>query len=145
MSMHLLGPGMTTTNYKKRKKKPLSVAKENQLKIDWKKYNKDCRRKNMHAAQFDTFDDYRKYVRGEYKAPKQRPNPLNNYQAPKVRETQDYPSLSNTISAPAGKKEPMKYTGERKLLGIATMHKSNMVPVFEDQKEQAVEIAQMRR
>ena len=65
--MHLLGPGMTTTNYKKRKKKPLSVAKENQLKIDWKKYNKDCLRKNMHAAQFDTFDDYRKYVRGEYK------------------------------------------------------------------------------
>jgi hypothetical protein len=25
------------------------------------------------------------------------------------------------------------------------MHKSNMVPIFEDQKEQAVEIAQMRR
>jgi len=145
MSMHLLGPGVTTTNYKKRKKKQLSVAQENQLKIDWKKYNKDCRRKNMHSAQFDTFDDYSKYVRGEYKAPKQRPNPLNNYQAPKVRETQDYPSLSNKISAPAGKKEPMKYTGERKLLGIATMHKSNMVPVFEDQKEQAIEIAQMRR
>jgi hypothetical protein len=39
----------------------------------------------------------------------------------------------------------MQYTGERKLLGIATMHKSNMVPIFEDQKEQAVEIAQMRR
>jgi len=145
MSMHLLGPGVTTTNYKKRKKKQLSVAQENQLKIDWKKYNKDCRRKNMHSAQFDTFDDYSKYVRGEYKAPKQRPNPLNNYQAPKVRETQDYPSLSNKISAPAGKREPMKYTGERKLLGIATMHKSNMVPVFEDQKEQAIEIAQMRR
>ena len=143
--MHLLGPGVTTTNYKKRKKKQLSVAQENQLKIDWKKYNKDCRRKNMHSAQFDTFDDYSKYVRGEYKAPKQRPNPLNNYQAPKVRETQDYPSLSNKISAPAGKREPMKYTGERKLLGIATMHKSNMVPVFEDQKEQAIEIAQMRR
>ena len=145
MSMHLLGPGVTTTNYKKGKKKQLSVAQENQLKIDWKKYNKDCRRKNMHSAQFDTFDDYSKYVRGEYKAPKQRPNPLNNYQAPKVRETQDYPSLSNKISAPAGKREPMKYTGERKLLGIATMHKSNMVPVFEDQKEQAIEIAQMRR
>ena len=31
------------------------------------------------------------------------------------------------------------------LLGIATMHKSNMVPVFADNKEEAKEIAQMRR
>ena len=145
MSMHLLGPAMTTTNYKKRKKKPLSVAQENKLKIDWKRHNKDCRRKHMHTAQFEKYEDYRAYVRGEYKAPKQRPNPLNNYQAPKVRETPNYPSLSNTISAPSGKKEPMQYTGKRKLLGIATMHKSNMVPIFEDQKEQAIEIAQMRR
>jgi hypothetical protein len=36
-----------------------------------------------------------------------------------------------------------KYTGERRLIGIATMHKSNAVPVFD--KEAAVEIAQMRR
>ena len=144
MSMHLLGPGVTTTNYKKRKKKPLSVAQENQLKIDWKRHNKDCRRKHIHAAQFEKFEDYRAYVRGEYKAPK-REYVGKAYEPPQVRETQDYPSLSNTLSAPAGKKEPMKYTGKRKLLGIATMHKSNMVPIFEDQKEQAIEIAQMRR
>jgi hypothetical protein len=30
-------------------------------------------------------------------------------------------------------------------LGIATMHKSNMVPVFADKKEDAVDIANMRR
>ena len=143
--MHLLGPGMTTTNYKKRKKKPFSVAQENQLKIDWKRHNKDCRRKHIHAAQFEKFEDYRVYVRGEYKAPKQRPNPMNNYQGPKVRETQQVPSINTKIAGNATRKEPMKYTGERKLLGIATMHKSNMVPVFEDQKEQAIEIAQMRR
>lgn len=35
------------------------------------------------------------------------------------------------------------YSGERKLLGIATMHKSNMVPVFA--KQDAVDIANMRR
>ena len=92
MSMHLLGPGMTTTNYKKRKKKPLSVAQENKLKIDWKRHNKDCRRKHMHSAQFDTFDDYRRYVRGEYKAPKQIPNPKNTYKPPQVRETQQVSS-----------------------------------------------------
>ena len=45
----------------------------------------------------------------------------------------------------AAKKEAMQYTGERKLLGIATMHKSNMVPIFEDNKHEAIEIARMRR
>ena len=43
------------------------------------------------------------------------------------------------------KKESMVYSGERKLLGIATMHKSNAVPIFEDNKEHAKEIARMRR
>ena len=41
------------------------------------------------------------------------------------------------------KKESLMYTGERKLLGVAVMHKSNLVPVF-DQKE-AEEISRMRR
>jgi hypothetical protein len=36
-----------------------------------------------------------------------------------------------------------QYTGDRKLLGIATMHKSNLVPVFESQD--AKDIARMRR
>jgi hypothetical protein len=35
-----------------------------------------------------------------------------------------------------------QYTGT-KVLGIATMHKSNAVPVFAE--EQAIEISQMRR
>ena len=30
------------------------------------------------------------------------------------------------------KREEMRYTGERRLIGIATMHKSNQVPVFAD-------------
>lgn len=34
------------------------------------------------------------------------------------------------------------YTGD-KILGIATMHKSNLVPIFNDQA--AIEVAQMRR
>jgi len=35
------------------------------------------------------------------------------------------------------------YSGNRKLLGIATMHKSNMVPVFSEDDAEA--IAKMRR
>ena len=38
-----------------------------------------------------------------------------------------------------------EYNGERQLIGIATMHKSNMVPIFADRKEDAKDIASMRR
>ena len=60
---------------------------------------------------------------------------------------QEYPSLvsKNTTGAITPKKEPMQYTGERKLLGIAAMHKSNLVPVFEDDKQYAKDLARMRR
>ena len=48
-----------------------------------------------------------------------------------------------------GRAEPNEYSGERKLIGIATMHKSNQVPVFADDnaegREKATEISKMRR
>ena len=68
-----------------------------------------------------------------------------------MREIQqeDYPSLqSNATGNLTPKKEPMQYTGERKLLGIATMHKSNLVPVFEEEnggRQYAKDLARMRR
>ncbi len=69
------------------------------------------------------------------------------------------PSLSYKLSAPPGRTTSTNipsrvteggstapvhkvYTGD-KILGIATMHKSNAVPVFSD--EQAVDISRMRR
>ena len=58
-----------------------------------------------------------------------------------VRETGNYPSL-NTFGGNATKAAPKVYTGD-KMLGIATLHKSNAVPVF--QAEDAVEISKMRR
>ena len=58
-----------------------------------------------------------------------------------VRETEHYPSL-NTTGGSATKADPKVYTGD-KMLGIATLHKSNAVPVF--QAEDAVEISKMRR
>lgn len=59
-----------------------------------------------------------------------------------TRETPNYPSLSNGIAGFAPKKEPQKYTGTL-IKGIATMHKSNAVPIIN--KEQAEEISHMRR
>ena len=59
---------------------------------------------------------------------------------------EEYPSYEGThTGAITPKREPMQYTGERKLIGIATMHKSNAVPIFEDDKEHAIDIARMRR
>lgn len=61
--------------------------------------------------------------------------------APYRRETKAIPSLS-TFEGTCTKPEPIKYTGTA-MMGIATMHKSNAVPVFSE--EQAKEISRMRR
>ena len=53
--------------------------------------------------------------------------------------------LRNMNPNATAKKEKMEYSGERKLIGIATMHKSNAVPIFEHDKEHAKDIARMRR
>jgi hypothetical protein len=57
------------------------------------------------------------------------------------RRTDHIPSLDSGIGV-ATKKPVMQYTGD-KMLGIATMHKSNSVPVFSS--EEAINISKMRR
>lgn len=47
-----------------------------------------------------------------------------------------------TPGGDATKAAPKIYSGD-KILGIATMHKSNMIPIFNS--EAAIEVAQMRR
>ena len=42
-----------------------------------------------------------------------------------------------------GKKQEFTYSGERKLIGIGLLHKSNLVPVWDEQD--AKEITRMRR
>lgn len=60
-----------------------------------------------------------------------------------VRETPDYPSLSTSpIPASGTKTESQKYTGDY-IVGIATMHKSNLVPV--SRGDNPVDYATMRR
>ena len=62
---------------------------------------------------------------------------------PAVRETIRYPSLDtgHRGAVTTGVKKHT-YTGD-KMLGIAAMHKSNLVPIFSD--DSAVEVSQMRR
>ena len=62
---------------------------------------------------------------------------------PFVRETIRYPSLDTGHKGAVNTgRTTMRYTGD-KMLGVATMHKSNLVPVFSD--DNAVELSQMRR
>ena len=62
---------------------------------------------------------------------------------PFVRETVRYPSLDTGHKGAVNTgRTTMRYTGD-KMLGVATMHKSNLVPVFSD--DNAVELSQMRR
>lgn len=147
MTMHLVGPYMTTTNYKKRKQKKLSQAQLDKLQVEWRQYNKRMRRQNMHDLQWDTFEDYLAYIRGTPNTRKKEKKEFVPYAPSKqiIRHTESYPSLqtSNTIPGACAKRESPKYTGDL-IVGIATMHKSNAVPVMRGTK-QAEDIAKMRR
>jgi hypothetical protein len=124
MSMHLVGPYMTTTKYNRKQKKPNAKLAKAQAE---------------HEAWLE------KMGVGKTKLP-------TNAQGKRVGlddipdyTTRETAQLGNKISGHGPAKESMTYSGERQLLGIATMHKSNMVPVFADKKEDAKDIASMRR
>ena len=60
-----------------------------------------------------------------------------------IRETPNYPSVTSASSAEScAKPTRVAYTGTL-VKGIATMHKSNAVPIINDQE--ATDIANMRR
>ena len=142
--MQLVGPYMTTTSYKKRKQKQRTKNQQAQFEQQHREYNKSMKRMGCHS-QMMTLEEYDLYVRGQYK-PKQKADEFVEYKPTQSyrRETPHIPSYGAGVGN-APKKQSNTYSGERQLLGVATMHKSNMVPVFVDQKEQAKEIASMRR
>ena len=147
MTMHLVGPYMTTTNYKKRKKKQLSQKRLQELEVEWRQYNKRMRKQHMHSLQYETFDDYLAYISGNPPKRKKEEKEFKPYAPtqPHVRHTESYPSLqtSNTIPGACAKRETPTYTGDL-IVGIGTMHKSNLVPIMRGTK-QAEELAKMRR
>jgi hypothetical protein len=142
---------MSSLNTKKNKKRKLTMGKIARFQEQMLAHNKALRSKGMHDLQMD-LQEFIDYMHGEYKPKPQKSVANNDFKPLKSvdtyrRPTTDYPSLDASADtfAPCTVKESKQYTGERQLLGIATMHKSNMVPVFADKKEQAEEIARMRR
>ena len=130
---------MTTTNYRKAKQKKRTKAQQEQFEQSHREYNKSMKRMGCHD-QMMSLADYDLYVRGMYK-----PKSKGEYVAPErkvyQRETKQYASFGDGVGV-AVKKDPPKYTGTL-IKGIATMHKSNAVPVLN--QEQATEISNMRR
>jgi hypothetical protein len=130
--MHLEGPWLNTTGKKKGKQKFASAEharKAREQEQSWKELQKKW---GLEAEE-------KKRARA-LSAP-----PLSNTYSLKIPEgrnttahikSRDTGGGSTTLAA------PKVYTGT-KVKGIATMHKSNAVPVFSD--EQAVDISRMRR
>ena len=65
------------------------------------------------------------------------------YDIPDYIPNKKMPKTSDRIVKVSGRAEPQHYSGERKLLGIGMLHKSNLVPVFDQQD--AIDISKMRR
>ena len=142
MSMHLVGPELTTTRTKKFKLK-LTKAKRAQLELDLFKYNKERKRNGEAKITFDEYVDIRC---GRVTKKKRHPSEMGTYNGPGYnvppgRETPRYPSLNSGVGV-ATKKDQQVYTGDN-MLGIGQLHKSNAVPVFK--KEDAEDLAKMRR
>lgn len=132
LSMHLEGPWLSTTGKKKGKVKFASAEhkrKAEQLDNDWKELQK---RWGVEAEE-------KKRTRGL-----SAPSLSGNYslKIPEGRNTTAHIKSVDTGLGNATLKPAKQYTGT-KVKGIATMHKSNAVPVFSD--EEAVDIAKMRR
>jgi hypothetical protein len=132
--MHLAHPALTTTGKKKGKKK-------------WASAEHKRRAEMAQTMKANLYSEYnitpQKRNKKGFTAPTYKPN----YDHPRYERddsTRNIKSLESTW-ATCAKPVDRKYTGERQLIGIAVMHKSNLVPIFADNKEVAIDIARMRR
>jgi len=132
MSMHLEGPWLSTTGKKKGKKKFASAEharKSRDLDESWRELQK----------KWGIEAEVKKRARG-LTAPSL--SKFYSLAIPAGRNTTAHIKSVDTGLGNATLKPAKQYTGN-KVKGIATMHKSNAVPVFSD--EQAVDISRMRR
>jgi hypothetical protein len=128
--MHIEGPWLSTTGKKRGKKKFASAEharRARELDESWqalqKKWGVDSSKKKTTKSSNLLSSSY-------------------SLQIPKGRDTTAHIKSLDTGLGNAVLKPAKQYTGT-KVKGIATMHKSNAVPIFSD--EEAIEISKMRR
>ena len=123
--MHMEGPWLSTVGKRRGKQKfrnAEQAAKQRQLANDWQQL----------------LDKYKPTTKVTVAKNKTYSPPPRNYRG---SDQPRIPSVDTGAPHITGRVSK-QYTGT-KVLGIATMHKSNAVPVFAE--EQAIEISQMRR
>ena len=135
MSYQLLPAYYTTSNTRKKKKPKIDRDK---MVIEMKKHNKDMRRIRAFSCQFDTVEEYIDYRFGNKKA---RKNEFTPY-VPEKRDVKSDIKTSNTVPGACPVRPKREYTGDY-IVGIATMHKSNLVPV--GRKTDPKDFSTMRR
>jgi len=137
--MHLVR-GMTSLNLKKPKVK-ITKKRMLELKEEHRIYNKKCKQTNNRKDMM-SFDEY---VDRQFGKVKFKPKKTGTYTPEKTQTNKkQYPSHQDMHDKNAcARKEPKVYDGERKLIGIGILHKSNLVPIFDE--EHAKDLAKMRR
>ena len=136
-SMHLV-PGMTSLNTKKAKVK-ITKSRMLELKEEHRLHNKKYKNDKILAPHMVMdFDTYLKFRFGKLKHKKKDRGEYVPNNA--VSTTRTKTKIEPHVCA---KKEPKVYDGERKLIGIGILHKSNLVPIFDE--EHAKDLSKMRR
>jgi hypothetical protein len=139
MTMHLIR-GVCTLSTRKPKQK-ITKAKQQALVEGHRKHNQFL--KSVRERPI-TLDDYIKYVYGVKQKQAKKVETYKPTASPSYRSSAHYPSVTAAASPNScAKTEPLVYSGEQKLLGIATLHKSCLQPVFD--AEYAKDVARMRR
>lgn len=128
MTMHLVGPYLTTTNYNKKRK----TSKSQKLAKALSDHEEWLRRVGASDDQLNK------------KLPRNKKGQrVGINEIPDYTDTKPTVKLSNTVGNGA-KVEEKRYTGTE-IAGIAVTHKSNLVPIRKDNKQAAIDVAQMRR
>jgi len=160
--MHL-ARGLTTTSTRKRKTK-ITKSQQADLERGWR--DRNVRLKEMHLPK-ETFEQYLEWVYGKgtktktkrkYKtecssttaagSPKTKSAEHGvaihamDIETSCTKENLSVSKLSHWVTGACATKPSPTYTGTN-VVGIATMHKSNMVPIFSS--DEAKDVASMRR
>ena len=113
MTMSLVGPGLTTTSYKKPKQGTRTKARQLIFEQEYREHNKRMKRNGRHSEMM-SLAEYDSYVSGNYKPEAKK---FKEYvpSATFQQETKKYPSKDSGVGV-APKKESPAYTGEQKLI-----------------------------
>jgi len=137
MTMHLI-QGVQVLG--KTKNSKITKRRLLELEVEWRVHNKTMKRKGMHNMRYNTLDEYIDYVFGRKKL-KREFEPFKQENKTYQREVPYYPSWTQSankaLSNPTPRKERPIYTGTL-IKGIATMHKSNAVPVISQQEAEDI-------